>query len=96
MPIDAQQLIAYLETQKTASVTLSFAQIEAIVGPLPRRALHSTRRWAAAPQDRFRLAHIYAWFRAGYVADVPDFGAGTVTFRRLAPPLSIEGRRARR
>lgn len=85
MPINHQQLIPYLDARDSPVVTLTFAEIETLVGPLPRSARQRGTWWAAAPQHRFRVAHIYAWFHAGYVADVPDFAAGTVTFRRLEP-----------
>jgi hypothetical protein len=96
MPINHQQLIPYLDAQQPPVVTLTFAGIEALVGPLPRSARQRSTWWSAAPQHRFRVAHIYAWFHAGYVADVPDFAAGTVTFRRLTPRTRERNERAGR
>ncbi len=66
-----------------ATITLSFAEVEAIVGPLPVEAHHSPW-WGATASGRYVYVHTIHWQRAGYVADRPNFVAETVTFRRVA------------
>jgi len=66
-------------------ITMTFAEIEAIVGPLPTIARHESPWWGATAASRYAYAHALRWRQAGYVADRPDFAAETVTFRRVGP-----------
>jgi len=66
-------------------VTMTFAEVEAVIGPLPPQARHASAWWGATPAGRYQHAHALHWRQAGYVADRPDFAAGTVTFRRVEP-----------
>ncbi len=75
----------HLTTIGAATIILSFAEIEAIVGPLPTMARHNANWWGATASGRYDHPHAFTWFRAGYVADLPDFTAEAVTFRRVLP-----------
>lgn len=66
------------------AITLTFAEVEAIVGPLPPYARRAREWWGASAKGRFQYAHAAHWWRLGYAADRPDFAAGSVTFRRVA------------
>jgi len=68
-----------------ATITLTFAEVEAVVGPLPDTAHRSVEWWGATAFGHYSNAHAFHWRRAGYVADHLDFVGETVTFRRLAP-----------
>ncbi len=63
-------------------VTLTFAEVEAIVGPLPVQARSYAGWWGTTPSGRYNNIHALHWWDAGYLADCPDFAAETVTFRR--------------
>jgi hypothetical protein len=69
-----------------ATIILTFAEVEAVVGPLPpsARLPINEQWWGATAVGRFHHAHAMYWRRAGYVADRPDLAAETVTFRRRA------------
>jgi len=67
-----------------ATITLTFAEVEAVVGPLPDTARRQVEWWGATRSGRYMSSHAYDWWRAGYVADHPDFADETVTFRRVA------------
>lgn len=74
----------YLSWLGAPLVTLTFAEIEAILDcPLPPSARRSAEWWGATAGGRFQNAHAAHWLRAGYIADRPDFAAGTVMFRRV-------------
>ncbi len=64
-------------------ITLTFAAVEAVVGPLPAQARHESPWWGATAASRYAYPHAIRWWQAGYVADRPDFAAETVTFRRV-------------
>ncbi len=65
-------------------VTLTFAEVKTVVGPLPAQARRAPYWWGATPGSRYLHPHAMNWWHAGYVADRPDFAAETVTFRRVA------------
>jgi len=67
-----------------ATITLTFAEVEAIVGLLPVAARSYPGWWGATAHGRYDNAHAMRWWDAGYSAERPDFAAQTVTFRRLA------------
>ena len=75
----------YLAAIGTATIILTFAEVEDIVGPLPAVARSSADWWGATRHGRYVNAHATHWGRVGYAADLPDFAAETVTFRRGAP-----------
>ena len=79
------RLADLLATFGDAEITLTFAQVEAVVGPLPAAVRRSNYGdwWGIRPNARYHAAHAMHWWRAGYVADRLDFIAGTVTFRRV-------------
>ena len=77
------RLADYLATTDASAQTLTFAEMEAIVGPLPAAARHTSGGWwGITPKARFAQVHAANWRRAGWAADRPDFIAETVTFRR--------------
>ncbi len=78
------RLADHLAAIGAATITMTFAEIEAVVGPLPSTAGHSLSWWGATPAGRYLHPYTLTWLEAGYVADRPDFIAGTVTFRRVA------------
>ena len=77
------RLADHLAASGAATIILTFAEIEAIVGPLPETARRSVEWWDVTVSGRYTDAHALLWWHAGYVADRPDFAAHTVTFRRL-------------
>ncbi len=76
--------LATLATLGAPVITLTFAEVEAVVGPLSATARHNPSWWGATPAGRYLHVHALTWLQAGYVADRPDFAAETVTFRRVA------------
>jgi len=76
-------LANHLVALGAATIILTFAEIEAIVGPLPETARRSVEWWGVTVSGRDNNAHALGWWHAGYVAERPDFTAQTVTFRRL-------------
>ncbi len=77
-------LANHLVALGAATITLTFAEVEAIVGPLPVAARSYPAWWGATAHGRYDNAHAMRWSDAGYSADRPDFAAQTVTFPRLA------------
>ena len=81
-----------------AEVTLTFAQVEALVGhPLPDRARTRTAWWSNAPEHPSRVGsyHWYGWLSVGWEA-TPDVPGGAVTFRYRPRPNGPRPRGARR
>ena len=72
------------------AVTLTLAQIEALVGqPLPDFARDHAGWWSNAPA--LHPAEIYPWYgwlSVGWEAE-PDLLAGTVTFRRRGEDSAV-------
>ena len=82
-PEDFRPLVDYLGDQLVNSVTLTLAQVEAVLGkPLPRIAY--TRSWWTNPG--LQTSHRHAWVGAGWQVAVVDTrsAAPTVTFIRRA------------
>jgi hypothetical protein len=75
-------LAAHLDARGTPVVTLTFAEVEAIVGPLPNAAWRSRPWWGVGRGTVYSYAHVFHWRQAGWVAARADLAAGTVTFRR--------------
>lgn len=76
-------LSSYLKQQASPALTLSFAEIETILGTkLPRSARATKRWWWSDPMPRSSNVQCRAWVDSGYVAEAVDVGAERVTFRR--------------
>jgi hypothetical protein len=76
----------YLErtAEHRAEMTLSFEQMESILGfSLPRSA-HQYRAWWANPRSPDQHPYAQAWLAAGWKVDSVDQDEGWVRFRRLA------------
>lgn len=71
-----------------ATVVLSFAEVEAIVGPLPKSARIDPSWWGVGRRMIYQYPHALHWRRMGYGPARPDFAAGTVTFRRTGPSIA--------
>ncbi len=78
------RLADHLAGLGAATITLTFAEVETIVGPLPVAARSLVAWWGATAHGRYANPHALGWWHAGYVADRLDFAAQTVTFPRLA------------
>ena len=77
-----QPLADYLAAQPDDAVTLTHAEIAAILGaPLPKVAY--TRTWWTQAPDATRQ-HMRVWRAAGWQVVATDRLRGTVTFRRTA------------
>jgi hypothetical protein len=80
---DYALLAAHLATLAGPRVTLTFAEVEAIIGgPLPLAARLNHSWWRDHPMGR--RSHGGAWIRAGWQIEAHDAYAGTVTFARGA------------
>jgi len=75
-------LTAHLRSITGAEVTMSFVQIDAVVGELPDSARTHNAYWANSLTSR---PHSRAWLDAGFTAS-PDFVRGVVRFTRGAAP----------
>jgi len=76
-------LADHLVASGAVTITLTFEEIEAVVGPLPAAARSLMAWWGATANGRYYNPYAMHWWHAGYVADRPDFVAQTVTFRRV-------------
>lgn len=81
-----EQLELYLRAvpAKTGEITLSFAEIERILGvPLPASA-KSHRAWWGNQKDSKTRPQAHAWLSAGYQVDAVNQGGsnGSVRFKR--------------
>ena len=70
-------LTAFLLSKAPVSLTLSFEQIESLVGPLKPSARTYAVYWKPSP------THVitHAWLRAGYIATDISMSSGTVKLR---------------
>jgi hypothetical protein len=73
-------LAAYLAAQRAAAVKMAFADLEALVGPLPSSARNHRSWWA---NDRHH-AQARSWLSAGWRASRVDLSAGIVILDRYA------------
>jgi hypothetical protein len=79
-------LSCYLKQQASPVLTLSFVEIESILGAkLPQSARTTKRWWWSDPMPRSSNVQCRAWVDSGYVAESVDVGDGHVTFRRGRP-----------
>ena len=71
----------HLEGRTTPTITLSWSDIEKLIGePLPPSAFDHDAAWWANNEDRHVQAR--AWLWAGWKVGSVDVETGTVTFRR--------------
>ncbi len=77
------RLADHLASLGAPVITLTFAEVEAVVGPLPVMARRAPAWWGATSAGRYFHPHVMNWRQAGYVADRPDFAAEMVIFRRV-------------
>ncbi len=82
----------HLAALGATTITLTFAEVTAVVGPLPIMARRAPVWWGATPAGRYMYTHAMNWWQAGYVADRPNFVAETVTFRRIAKASEVASR----
>lgn len=75
-------LAQYLRRLTTSSVTLTFREVDAIVGGLPASA-RTDRTWWGNTTNRTRT-QAHAWMGAGWLVDTVNFTANQVTFRKKA------------
>ena len=79
-------LSCYLKQHASPALTLSFAEVETILGAkLPQSARTTKRWWWSDPMPRSSNVQCRAWVDSGYVAEAVDVGAEYVTFRRRRP-----------
>ena len=72
----------YLRDRYADTVTLTFAEIEDLLGvPLPRLAREGEEWWRDAEADGSRTAQSQTWMEAGRAAR-PNMSAKTVVFTR--------------
>lgn len=74
-------LADFLARSNATTITLTFAQIERLVGPLPPSAGHGWW-WANMPRVESQRSHARAWIGAGYQAHTPDVRASTAIFEK--------------
>jgi hypothetical protein len=75
----------YLSRQKTASVTLSFMEIERMIGALLPKSAAQTAWWADAGDDDPKAVQKAAWRDIGYTATLLP-GEDRARFDRAAAP----------
>jgi hypothetical protein len=89
MPKKYEPLEEYLRNSGKNEITLTFNEIESILGrPLPPSA-SDHRPWWSNPRDSRTASQQSAWLNAGYrVASVSLGSPGSVRFERVATPQS--------
>lgn len=73
-----QPLTDFLQVNPSSKVTLSFAQIEGLVGALPKSAHDYDAYWQASPTHTIT----HAWLRAGFVLVSVSRAAGVLKLKR--------------
>src|SRR3546814_2605407 len=82
-------LAAYLENQNIDLVSLSFAQIENIIGmALPDSARKHAVWWSNSPS---RGRHNQAWLGSGWETTNRNLKAQTISFQRAGEPAKSQG-----
>ena len=86
-PLKYQPLTDYLAALTADEATLTFAEIEAIIGTALPSSAWTSRFWANAADRLHRLPQKRAWRRAGWrvVRVHLEIGRPAVTFAREAP-----------
>src|SRR5438045_2498049 len=76
-----EPLGAFLRSQGTREVTLTFGEIEKITGvKLPPKAQHHRAWWSNNPSNNVMTK---VWLDAGYESTQVDMGARKLVFRRV-------------
>lgn len=75
-----QPLTDFLASAPAGDVTLSFSQIESIVGPLPKSARDYDAYWNESPTHTIT----HAWLRAGFVRKSVSRAAGVLKLKKAA------------
>lgn len=84
-------LFQWLQACDRSPVSLSFTEIEALLGTsLPPSARQQRAWWSNRDSDRALQAR--AWVGAGYHAEIVDLAAETVKFERFVAGYQIERR----
>jgi hypothetical protein len=79
-----EPLAEFLRTQRTNEVSISFADIERIVGAkLPPTAQRHRAWWSNNPSNSVMTK---AWLDAGFRSEQVDLAAGRLVFRRAGKP----------
>ncbi|MGF1538568.1 MAG: helix-turn-helix domain-containing protein [Elainellaceae cyanobacterium] len=82
-------LFEHLQGCRPQKVTLTFAEIEALLGgPLPTSALHKKNWWSN--RDSASALQAKAWINAGYQIEAVDLEQQTVTFGEFQTEYNIE------
>lgn len=82
------QLAEWLRRQKANSVSVSFDELERLLGcPLPGSARRLRVWWS---NDASHVQAKYGWLRAGWRVEAVNMEAGVVKFRRVAEPMQTE------
>ena len=83
MSTQDDRLQLHLKRLAAPSITLSFSNIERVIGgPLPPTAEQRVEWWTNETNSATRHLQCHAWQDAGYNAS-PNLDARTVTFRRV-------------
>jgi hypothetical protein len=86
MPTKYEPLEVYLQNQprSTSEVSLSFRELEAIIGASLPASARTYQAWWANQADVTNRPQAKAWLSVGFVVDGVQFvsGGGSVTFRR--------------
>jgi hypothetical protein len=76
-----EPLAAFLRSQRTDEVSLTFAEIERIVGAkLPPKAQHHRAWWSNNPNNNVMTK---VWLAAGFRSEQVDLEGRRLTFRRI-------------
>lgn len=79
-----EPLGAFLRSQRTQEVPLTFSEIETITGvKLPPKAQHHRAWWSNNASNNVMTK---VWLEAGYESSQVDMSARKLVFRRLAAP----------
>jgi hypothetical protein len=79
-------LTQYLAGLAADEVTLTFAELEAILGTALPPSARAAPFWANLTDSWQRSAQAAAWRRAGWRVAVVNVGLGMVTFARVLEP----------
>lgn len=88
------QLAEYLEKQGADEVTLSFNEVERILGSHLPASARKLRVWWS--NDVTHVQAKYGWLQAGWKVEGVDFDAGAVMFRRVGKRKAVETKAAGR
>jgi hypothetical protein len=84
-----EPLAVFLRSQRISEVTLTFADIERIVGAkLPPKAQHQRAWWSNNPSNNVMTK---VWLAAGFRSEQVDLAARRLVFRRVEQVVVPEG-----